>query len=201
MAAHNVTRGYGILEGYLARKRVKMANKLIPSAHRKGRILDIGCGSYPLFLMNTEFSEKYAIDKNMINNEQELMFSNIKFVDYDIDKGKGIPFDNDYFDIVSMLAVFEHIEPELLPVILTETYRILRNGGIYIMTTPSSWTHGLLKLMGKLNMVSHVEIAEHKGAYSLSTISSMLQDASFREDKIMSGYFEMFMNTWTIANK
>lgn len=63
MVTLHVTRGCGILEGILAKKWVKTANKLIPSIHRKGRIADIGCGTFPFFLINTEFTEKYALNK------------------------------------------------------------------------------------------------------------------------------------------
>ena len=58
-----VTRGHGLLERFLARKRACMANQLIPSHLRNGRILDIGCGSFPYFLLNTVFTEKCGLDK------------------------------------------------------------------------------------------------------------------------------------------
>lgn len=51
----NVTRGYGLLEYFLAIQRTKIANKFIDGAHRNGRILDIGCGSYPIFLLTSKF--------------------------------------------------------------------------------------------------------------------------------------------------
>ncbi|MBI5681771.1 MAG: hypothetical protein HZC45_01145 [Deltaproteobacteria bacterium] len=59
----NVTRGYGLLGKLLAHQRSNLANRLIPPSTRNGRILDIGCGFYPLFLLSTEFSEKYGFDK------------------------------------------------------------------------------------------------------------------------------------------
>ena len=45
-----MTRGKGLLEPMLADLRAQRANKLIPSTSRTGRILDIGCGTYPYFL-------------------------------------------------------------------------------------------------------------------------------------------------------
>lgn len=57
------TRGYGLLESFLTRQRCRMANRLIPGEMKIGRILDIGCSAHPLFLLNTEFSEKYGLDK------------------------------------------------------------------------------------------------------------------------------------------
>jgi hypothetical protein len=52
----NVTRGSGLFERFLADKRISLANKLIPDSHWQGRILDIGCGEFPYFLLNMTFS-------------------------------------------------------------------------------------------------------------------------------------------------
>ncbi|MBU1146731.1 MAG: hypothetical protein KKD11_00055 [Candidatus Omnitrophica bacterium] len=57
-----------MLEVFLSKKRADIVNKLIPSSHRKGRILDVGCGEYPYFLVNTEFNGKYGIDR-LVNKE------------------------------------------------------------------------------------------------------------------------------------
>lgn len=144
MVTMHVTRGYGILEEFLAKKRAKMANKLIPSIHRKGRIVDVGCGTFPFFLINTEFAEKYALDKVIRYDNRNFQEHNIIFINHNIETKNKLPFDSEYFDVITMLAVFEHIEPNLLPFVLKEIYRVLKYGGIYIMTTPAFWTHGLL---------------------------------------------------------
>jgi hypothetical protein len=47
------TRGRGLLEPWLAKMRAQRANRLIPAELRAGRILDIGCGSFPYFLSHT----------------------------------------------------------------------------------------------------------------------------------------------------
>ena len=58
-----LTRGKGLLEPTLARLRTQRANNLIPRDLRAGRILDIGCGSFPYFLAHTAFEEKFAVDQ------------------------------------------------------------------------------------------------------------------------------------------
>jgi hypothetical protein len=63
MSPIKITRGFGLFESFLAKQRAKIADKLIPSTHRKGRILDIGCRVYPIALLSIEFSEKYGLDK------------------------------------------------------------------------------------------------------------------------------------------
>ncbi len=197
----NVTRGTGLLESFLAKKRARRADGLIPGSLRTGRILDIGCGSFPFFLASMDFAEKYALDKTAAVGNRQLDDLGITFLNFDIEAGSPLPFDDEYFDVVSMLAVFEHIEPSLLPGILADIRRVLKKGGVYVMTTPAAWTENLLKVMARLNLVSSNEIDEHKGAYDHETIAGLLGRAPFPPEKIRLGYFEMFMNNWAVAEK
>lgn len=201
MEDSKVTRGNGYLEAFLAKKRAEMVDKLIPSSLRSGRILDIGCGTFPFFLMNTEFEHKYAIDKTAGMGMQSFLKNRVNIMNHDIENEKELPFDSEYFDVVSMLAVFEHIEPAKLDGILKEICRVLKCTGLFVLTTPASWTNNLLKVMATLNLVSQIEIKEHKAAYNPKWISSLLQEATFSVDKIKSGYFEVFMNIWVTATK
>lgn len=202
MSKSHVTRGHGLLEVFLAKQRSKKASSLIPSANGKGRILDIGCGTYPLFLLGTQFSERYGLDKVVQENYgAKPQNQKITLINYDIEKEDILPFENEYFDVVTMLAVFEHIEPRRLVKVLSEIHRILKPGGTFVMTTPAFWTDGLLRFMAKLRLVSSVEIEDHKDAYSHSKISFLLQEANFSKEKLRFGYFEMFMNIWATATK
>jgi SAM-dependent methyltransferase len=200
----SVTRGHGILEEFLARQRSRMADRLIPDSHRKERLLDIGCGSYPAFLANTAFSEKVGIDKSLHEDCNRWLSQSprpVTLVDWDMEIETTLPFDSESFSIVTMLAVFEHIESTTLVRLLMEIYRVLRPGGMFIMTTPAAWTDPLLKTMAKVGLISSIEINEHKDAYSLRRIAATLEQAQFRRANLRSGYFELFMNTWVTATK
>ncbi len=197
----NVIRGYGLLEGFLAKQRSKAADGLIPSALRKGRILDIGCGTYPLFLSQAEFAEKYGADKVMPGNPEGLSIPSINLINYDMEREDKLPFEDGYFNVVTMLAVWEHLEAKSLSRVLSEICRILVAGGMYIITTPPPWTEGFLRLLAKLSLISPLEIQEHKCTWGHNGISSMLQRAGFPKDKFRCGYFEMFMNSWFVAIK
>jgi 2-polyprenyl-3-methyl-5-hydroxy-6-metoxy-1,4-benzoquinol methylase len=192
------TRGAGPLDRFLAKKRAQMADRLIPEGHRRGRILDIGCGSYPLFLSEIEFSEKYGLDKSIPLNLQP---EGIKLLNYDLETRSDLSFDDGSFDVVTMLAVFEHIEKTKLKLLLMEIYRVLKPGGVYILTTPAAWTDPVLRALAKLRLISSIEVEEHKDAYSHSKISSELTAAGFKEEQIELGYFELWMNNWALAGK
>ncbi len=197
----NVTRGTGLLESFLTKKRARLADSLIPSSCSKGRILDIGCGAFPFFLTSIGFDCKYGLDKTMTEESSKFHGQGITLLNFDVEAGEKLPFDDDYFDVVTMLAVFEHIEPAMLTHLLKDIYRVLKKRGVYILTTPAAWTQNLLKFMSRLNLVSSVEIEEHKGAYDHRAIAEMLVVASFPPEKMRFGYFEMFMNNWATAEK
>src|SRR3989338_8068949 len=101
-----VTRGYGLLEKFLAKKRYTLANKFISGKARDGKILDVGCGQYPYFLINTNFKDKYGIDLHASGS-----FNGIKLLKLNAEKDR-FPFKDNSFNVVTMLAVFEHVNPE-----------------------------------------------------------------------------------------
>lgn len=195
------TRGYGFLEGYLAQKRVQMANRLIPKLSRTGKLLDIGCGTHPFFLLNTEFYEKHGLDKSVQLDKQYLSGGKRIIVNnFDIEED-AIPYGNDSFDVVTMLAVLEHLTPHCLVDRMKEIRRVLKPGGLFIITTPAVWTDLLLKVLAKLRIVSPIEVQEHKAAYSHHKVNALLDAAGYTVDNIRGGFFECYMNLWVVARK
>jgi len=198
VTAPRVVRGQGPLDMFLAKQRYKIARKQIKFARQRERILDIGCGSYPLFLTTVDFSEKYGMDK-MIQTSKAIR--GIALINCDFENEERLPFENDFFDVVTALAVFEHIEPRNLGRLHKEIYRILKADGMYIMTTPAFWTARLLRFLAELRLIGDIEIKDHKGSYKHSDILPILQKADFQKEKMKFGHFEMFMNSWVTATK
>ncbi len=196
------TRGHGFLEPFLARKRYRLAQSLIPSDRRNGCIVDIGCGTSPLFLASSDFAEKIGLDKSFNSGIVESFAGpNFRLIEHDIEQVGELPLDSNSSDVVTMLAVIEHVEPHRLKFLLAEIYRILKPGGVYILTTPAPWTDGLLRIMARMKLVSSVEIDEHKDAYDRASIFAMLVVAGFREENLRGGYFELGLNVWAAATK
>lgn len=195
-----VTRGHGLLEEFLAKERSNLAHRLIPLSYADGSILDIGCGTFPFFLLNAGYSKKYGLDK-VVRKGYDRRFQNsgITFINHDIEGLDAIPFDGGFFDVVTMLAVIEHVEPAKIRKVFEEIRRILRPGGICVITTPAVSARPLLRLMAKTGLVSSIEIKEHKYAYSRNKIVSALEEASFTKRNIRTGYF--VINMWAMAVK
>lgn len=197
-----VTRGRGWLEYYLARRRADVADRLLPGHLRNGRLLDIGCGGYPLFLARVRFKEKFGLDR--VPREGRDPGSHprdVTIIDFDLEGGRELPFDADSFDAVTMLAVFEHIRPASLTGIVAEIFRVLRPGGLFVVTTPAPWTDGLLRLMARAGLVSREEIEEHKDVYGPRKIVAILRRGGFADGVFRYGFFGMFANVWLVATK
>jgi 2-polyprenyl-3-methyl-5-hydroxy-6-metoxy-1,4-benzoquinol methylase len=193
------TRGFGILENFLSIQRMKLAQNSIKKHNKSGKILDIGCGAYPLFLINSEFEEKVGIDQ--IHNPREIKHLNLTLKNYDLTKEKALPFHKNSFDTITMLAFIEHIDPKKVDSLLKNCYRLLKKDGILFLTTPAKWSHLPLKIMAKLRLVSPDEIKEHKQTYYLKELVKKLIEAEFEYNKIEKGHFEFFLNLWICAKK
>jgi len=196
----DMTRGKGLLEPILADFRAQRANKLIPSALRDGRILDIGCGSYPYFLAHTSFAEKFAIDQIPLP-QQTAAELRIESFTLDLEIKPRLPFQDNFFEAVTLLAVVEHLDPAHMAALFKEIYRVIKPSGQVILTTPAAWSDGLLKFMARINHVSAEEIHEHAYAYTLPLLGWYFGQAGFEMTKTQFGYFEFMLNMWATAQK
>ena len=195
-----MTRGKGLLEPMLADLRAQRANKLISSSLRGGRILDIGCGTYPYFLAHTSFAEKFAIDQIPLP-QQTAAELRIESFTLDLEIKPRLPFEDNFFEAVTLLAVVEHLDPAHMAALFKEIYRVLKPGGQVILTTPAAWSDGLLKFMARINLVSAEEIHEHAYAYTLPLLGWYFGQAGFEMTKVNFGYFEFMFNMWATAQK
>jgi len=193
------TRGKGLLEPWLAKMRAQRANRLIPTELRAGRILDIGCGSFPYFLSHTVFQQKFAVDQLPPNELGRRL--DIQWHTLDLNSTPKLPFENNFFNAVTLLAVVEHLNPNSMAALFTETYRVLQPGGVVIMTTPAAWSDGLLRTMARIGLVSAEEIHEHVFAYTLPLLGWYFGRADFEMTKVDFGYFEFMLNLWAVAKK
>ena len=194
------TRGKGVLEPLLARLRAERANRLIPQSLRNGRILDIGCGTFPYFLSTTAFAQKFAVDQ-IAPSDTSRFKHQIEWHTINLNNEPVLPFEDDYFSVVTLLAVVEHLDPTSMAALFRETYRVLATGGMVIMTTPAAWSDGLLRLMSRMNLVSAEEINEHAFAYTLPLIGWYFGQAGYQMRKVRFGYFELMLNLWATATK
>lgn len=187
-----------MFERFLAGRRALLADSLIAASARAGRILDIGCGATPLFLSEIEFAEKFGVDavSSGIKEGGAIYVGRFNAV-----SGAPLPFEDNYFDVVTMLAVIEHFDKKHFSTVAGEVRRVLKPGGVFILTTPPAWADPLLRIMAFFWLVSPVEMAEHKGAYTVNEVVDGLVAAGFSRQNVQAGYFLLLLNSWARAQK
>ena len=194
------TRGRGLLEGWLSRKRIALADGLIPPQRREGTVLDLGCGTWPLFLDSVNFREKIGLDR-FDGPRPDVGGRSITLINHDLIADQILPFDADRFEAVVMLAVLEHLSPAAAGKITLEAHRVLKPDGLFILTTPAPWADRLLRVMAALRLVSPEEISEHQAYWSPDGLGLLLAAAGFRPEKIRTGLFELGFNVWAAGEK
>jgi len=63
----------------------------------------------------------------------------------------------------------------------------LKPGGRLVITTPASWSDGLLHWMARIGLVSEEEINEHVYAYTLPLLGWYFGQAGFGMSKVKFG--------------
>ena len=171
---------------------------LIPKRGLK-RLLDIGCGDGRLTMIlkdRLDIEEVYGVDKNEHAIERARKFGVKAFI-CDVDKDP-LPFDCEFFDIVTMIRVIEHlINPDNA---IKEAYRVTKPDGILIIVTPNqaSYFNRILLLFGYpilgLDLSTKVRYkypfgvtstcSGHVRLYTFSSLKMLLQTYGFKVKKI-----------------
>jgi SAM-dependent methyltransferase len=194
-------RGWGPFDNFIAGFRHRLAERKLRGIASKERLLDIGCGNSPLFLIKSPFVKKFGVDKQLSSGARELaQLHGLSLQELDIEQAV-LPFEDGFFDAITCLAVMEHFQPTRISFIFSEIFRVLRPGGVLVVTTPAFWTDGLLRILANLRLISREEIDDHKDLYSPQKIRKYLLEAGFSDSHIQCGYFECWMNTWASARK
>jgi ubiquinone/menaquinone biosynthesis C-methylase UbiE len=190
--------------GDMALKR--RAKKVILSLDlKKGdRVVDLGCGngyySYLLSHMPVKL-DIHAIDPDKLAVKDAKLFNpNYKKVKYKIGSIEKTPYPTSYFDKAVMSEVIEHVENDKKA--LQEIRRILKPGGVLILTTPNAdfpffwdpinWT------LGKL-FNTHFKSGfwagiwnQHDRLYRKKELISLLKNIGFKIEK------EAFLTSWCL---
>ena len=135
---------------------------------RNNRILDIGCGN-GLFLSEAKKRGWEVYGTEYVPVVQDT------FVEKDAALSIGvlseIGFENDFFDVVTMFEVIEHINNPHTHV--KEISRILRPSGLFYFTTPNFNSFSRTLLGDKWNII---EYPEHLSYYTPKSVNQFLND-------------------------
>lgn len=145
---------------------------------KQTQVLDFGCGS-GLFVdaLSHKGYDAYGLDisDEVVKLGQLRGVKNLGVVD-----SHHIHFPNNSFDVIVASEVFSHLEDETWA--LEELHRILRPGGLIIITAPAyMWLWGIQD-----------EAAHHYRRYTMGNLSAKIQ-ASAAWEMIHSSYFNTLL--------
>lgn len=197
MRQPDAVAGPGMLSPLLARLRYRRAERLIPGGRREGRILDLGCGAWPAFLVATRFREKHGVDRQAT---PESAPEGVEVHRLELER-PPLPLGDAHFDAVTLLAVVEHLAAGAAVRLLAEARRLLRPRGVVIVTVPSRHGDRVLSVLSRLRLASAHQHDDHKATYDLGQLRGLLEQAGFAAGEIEVGRFELGLNLWARATR
>jgi len=155
---------------HVAKRKViiELLNKYLKS-NKDNKVLDIGCGTGKNMEALSIFGATYGVDPSV----DALNFAKSRGLDRLIQAGAdNLTTEGNFFDIVTMLDVLEHIDEEALK----EASRTLKEDGVIVIHVPAySW------LWSKWD-----EILHHKRRYTKNSLSKALERFGF--EPVFSSY-------------
>lgn len=126
----------------------------------KGRVLEIGCGVGRLMktgYFGVDISEK-MLELAKINNPDCI---------YSICDGRTIPYDDNYFNSIYCILVFQHLPLEAIETYIKEVSRVLKNKGLF-----------------RFQFIEGVEQEPFSHHYQLEEIKDILNTNDFYLEKV-----------------
>lgn len=188
-------RHFNKLDRIIRYYRVRQAAKFIKN---NSMVLDIGSGSmcylYSYLAKHKSIKSYIGLDRR----DPEVKTVNNLLKQWDVDNNT-LPLPDKSQDCVTMLALVEHLKnPADL---IKEANRVLIEGGILIITTPSPQSRFLLETMAKFDLINKEEIDEHEHYFTPKELETILIGANFKANDIKVRYFELGFNIIAIAIK
>jgi ubiquinone/menaquinone biosynthesis C-methylase UbiE len=156
---------------YRLQRRTKEVVRTIKNHKSEFKLLlDIGTAEGKML----EYLAKEFPQARLLGLEKERGYIEEKEPNLAILQGKGeeLPFKSNYFDVVISTAVIEHLKrPKEM---IKEVFRILKNQGIFVLTTPDPFWEKLASSLGHLGK----DIHEH--TFNLKELQNMLCSCGFK---------------------
>lgn len=174
--------------------RVRLIRDLLKDKADLSRasVIDIGSGSGHLAASMPELNPRNYTGLDGSNKQVEIAKARGLRVER-CNLGEGIPFEANRFDIAFALEIIEHLfQTEFF---LEEIFRVLKPGGILILSTPNVTGLGcrIKCLLGKRPAViecrSRENVQGHIRAFDMSDISALISEAGFKDIRIVGREF------------
>ena len=182
-----------LLEPLLRRLRIRQVLPILLE-HRECALLDIGCGWEARLLRSVEPYVAHGVGIDF----KAPQITTAKLTTITATLTDKLPFADGDFDVVTLLAVLEHLShPRAM---VEEISRVLKPGGHAVLTVPSKAAKPVLEFLAfKVGIVSESEIRDHKRYYDKTSLEQLFAGSGLRIDR--HRYFQLGMNNFLVATR
>lgn len=167
--------------------------KIWPHLKWQGVLVDFGCDFEMTLIKKIKNQMKRVIGIDIVS--QPKKFDNVEIIPADLEK--RLPLAANLADTVTMLAVLEHLpHPERA---VKDAYRILKPGGVFLVTVPSQRVKAILPVLAKLKLVRSEMIEQHENYFSPEQLQRLARQAGFSQVEVE--YWELGCNVFMRAVK
>jgi len=184
---HVVRGSVKLLDRLLQRWRIA---KAAPYIARGARVLDVGCADGALFrVLRGRLGGGVGIDPDL---PEVRMYPGVRFI-----RGR-FPEDlatDERFDVITMLAVFEHLDDEAQRRAVRACSRLVRPGGRVVVTVPEPAVDRIVHALTRVGLVAGMALHEHHG-YAPRETPGRFADAGFsleRHERFQLGLNNLFV--------
>lgn len=135
-------------------------------------VLDIGCSDAALFDVLPEDCYYVGVDPELRTTARsprmELIHGSFP---------EALPAGRRY-DVVTVLAAFEHVPDDEQPAFIEACHRALVDGGLAILTVPHPRVDDILHVLSALRLIDGIEIHQHHG-YDVSQTTALFEGRGF----------------------
>lgn len=184
-----MTSEFNVLDKVIAHMRLSQVLKLVPD---NSVVLDFSCGSQAFLLKHLANRISYGkgIDFGI---KKEKPFENISIEPMASDYGV-LKRDSHKYDVITMLAVIEHVPLKDVVRLLKLLKSKLKKDGKIVMTTPTTRGQFVLELLAfKLHIISEKQILDHKKYYNKEDFVSLSKDIGMKLESYAT--FQIGMNS------
>lgn len=155
---------------------IEILNQSLGNLNEKHKLLDVGCGQGHISSRVKSMFPAFDVTGLDISlNAIRFAHQHYKEIDFVVGDAYNPPFPDSYFDIIICNNTYEHV-PDPVKMLMSLN-RVLKSGGLFVMSTPSRYrTANLLKaaLGRKVTINKH-----HVTEYSVGQVKEQFRFAGF----------------------